>query len=60
MFGMAKTSTTPRGDVMRRIAATYAKLDSVNRSGGAIEQRLAKRQALKQQLDELKQRMLAP
>jgi hypothetical protein len=55
---MAKSSTTPRGDLMRRIAATYAKLDSINRSGGAIQQRLAKRQELKRQLADLQKQML--
>ena len=44
----------------QRIAAKYAKLDSLSRSGVLGEQRLAERQKLKGQIADLKQQMLAP
>ncbi len=56
---MSKNSRVHRGDIMRRIAAKYAKLDALTRSGEMGQQRLAERQKLKGQIAELKEQMLA-
>jgi hypothetical protein len=56
---MSKNTRVHRGDLMRLIAAKYAKLDSLGRSTEPGERRLAERQKLKGQIADLKQQMLA-
>ena len=48
-----------RGEIMRLIAAKYAKLDSLSRSRQVGEKRIAEREKLKGQIADLQQRMLA-
>jgi hypothetical protein len=59
MIDMRKNTRVHRGDLMRLIAAKYAKLDSLGRSTEPGQQRLAERQKLKGQIADLKQQMLA-
>ena len=68
MAGMArtKTSSSRRGDIMRRIAALHAKLDLASRpgKGSPTRQGAAKREdereELKRQIAALTQKMMAP
>ena len=55
---MSKESPTHRGDLMRRIAASYAKFDSLGRSDMPSKQREAERQDLKKLIADLKQQMM--
>jgi hypothetical protein len=56
---MSKSNRIDRGDIMRRIAAMYAKLDSLSKSGQTGDRRLAERQKIKGQIADLKEQMLA-
>ena len=55
---MSKHSPTHRGDLMRRIAAMYAKMDSGGRRGRPVEQRVAEREELKKQIAALHKQMM--
>jgi hypothetical protein len=55
---MSKHSPTHRGDLMRRIAAMYAKMDSGGRRGRPVEQRVAEREELKKQIAALQKQMM--
>lgn len=57
---MSKHSPTYRGDIMRRIAAMYAKMDSGGRLGRPVEQRVAEREELKRQIAALQKQMMDP
>jgi hypothetical protein len=57
---MTKTSSTTRGDLMRRIAALYAKTASAGRDSKPGQPGLAEREELKRQIAALTQQLMAP
>jgi hypothetical protein len=56
---MSKTSRTTRGDLMRRIAAIYAKLGTPGRGRVTPQERLEEREELKKQIEDLTRQMMA-
>jgi hypothetical protein len=58
MGRMSKNSRTHRGDLMRRIAAMYAKMDSGGRRARPVEQRVAEREELKRQIAALQKQVM--